>query len=252
MNEVNVVVAFGAGMLSFLAPCVIPLLPVYVSFISGVSVSELTKKQPFEKYFLRVLVNSLFFIIGFTFVFVALGFGATTLARTLVSYRQQMLQLGGALIFLFGVLILGGDRIKITQREFSWLPPTGVRKIRFLGPFTFGISFALAWTPCVGPILGAVLTLAATSPDYFASIILLVAYSLGITLPFLVLGLTLGSSYRLLHQIGRAASLLNLIAGMMLIGLGILMILGKLTVLTSFFVINLYRLPFYQGLIGRV
>jgi cytochrome c-type biogenesis protein len=252
MNDVNVVVAFSAGMLSFLAPCVIPLLPAYVSFISGVSVSELTKKQPFKQYFGRVFVNSLFFIIGFTCVFVTLGFGATTLARTLVSYRQLLLQLGGVLILLFGIIILLGDKLKIFQRGFSWPPPAGVRKIRFLGPFAFGISFALAWTPCVGPILGAVLTIAATSRDYLASAVLLGAYSLGITIPFLVLGLTLGSSYKGLNRVARVAPVLNLVAGVMLISLGVLMILGKLSTITSYFVINLYQLPFYSQLMGKI
>lgn len=252
MNEVNILIAFGAGMLSFLAPCVIPLLPAYVSFISGVSVAELSQKQKFNQYFSKILVNSLFFIIGFTVVFVALGFGATTLARTLVSYRQLLLQLGGVLVLLFGIIVLMGDRIKVLQRGFSWPPPAGVRKIRFLGPFVFGVSFALAWTPCVGPILGAVLTLAATNPDYLASTVLLVAYSLGITVPFLALGLTLGGSYRLLHQVKRAAPILNVVAGGMLVVFGGLMILGKLSAITSMFVVNLYKLPFYTDLMGRI
>jgi cytochrome c-type biogenesis protein len=121
-----------------------------------------------------------------------------------------------------------------------------------LGPFAFGISFALAWTPCVGPILGAVLTIAATSRDYLASAVLLGAYSLGITIPFLVLGLTLGSSYKGLNRVARVAPVLNLVAGVMLISLGVLMILGKLSTITSYFVINLYQLPFYSQLMGKI
>lgn len=252
VNEVNILIAFGAGVLSFLAPCVIPLLPAYISFISGVSVAELNQKQKFNQFFFRILINSLFFVVGFTIIFVSLGFGATTLARALVSYRQILLQLGGVLVLLFGIVVLMGDRIKVLQRGFSWPPPEGIRKIRFLGPFVFGISFALAWTPCVGPILGAVLTLAATSPDYLASVGLLVAYSLGITVPFLVLGLTLGGSYRLLHQVKRVAPVLNLAAGIMLVIFGSLMILGKLSAITGSFVVNFYRIPFYTDLMGRI
>lgn len=252
MNEVNIIVAFSAGVLSFLAPCVIPLLPAYISFISGVSVAELTKKRKFGEYFLRILVNSLFFVVGFTVIFVLLGFGATTVAKTLVSYRQIILQLGGVLVTLFGVLLLLGERVKILQRGFFWPPPEGVKKIRFLGPFVFGVSFALAWTPCVGPILGAVLTLAATSPNYLFSIVLLFAYSLGITVPFLALGLTLGSSYRFLHKISRVAPVLKAITGGILILFGILMIIGKLSSITSSFVVNFYQLPFYQSLMERI
>lgn len=252
VNDINLVVAFGAGMLSFLAPCVIPLLPAYVSFISGVSVAELTNKQKFRQYFFRILINSLFFVVGFTIIFVLLGFGATTVARTLVSFRQIFLQVGGVLVILFGILVLLGERVKVFQWGFSWPPPEGVKKIRFLGPFVFGISFALAWTPCVGPILGAVLTLAATSPSYITSVSLLIAYSLGITVPFLTLGLTIGSSYQFLYKINRLAPILNIVAGGMLILFGILMTVGKLSEITSLFVVNFYQLPFYRDLMGRI
>lgn len=248
MTELNLFVAFTAGLASFLAPCVVPLVPTYISFISGVSFSELTKDES-PKYTRLVLINSLLYILGFSLIFVLLGLGVTTLSNILVVNREQLLRIGGIFIIFFGLVTLGVfNKLSFFQREAQFQLPDSLRRIKYLGPFLMGITFALAWTPCVGPILGAILTLAATSQNLVSGGFLLFVYSLGISLPFLAIALTIGSSYRLLKKLGPALKYINWVAGILLIIIGMLLISQKYDLFTSFLLGQLYRLEFYRNL----
>lgn len=246
--EINLLVAFIAGLASFLAPCVVPLVPTYISFISGVSFSELTTDSH-RRYSGLVLINSLLYILGFSLVFVILGLGATALSGALAVNRVGLLRLGGIFIILFGLFTLGVfNKFAFLQREAQFQMPDSLRRIRYLGPFLMGTTFALAWTPCVGPILGAILTLAATTGNIFQGGTLLFIYSLGISLPFLLIALTIGSSYKLLKRLEPYLKYVNWVAGILLIIVGILLVSEKYIVFTGYLLGQLYKLEFYRNL----
>lgn len=249
MTEINFLVAFIAGLASFLAPCVIPLVPAFIGYISGVSVSDLTNPDGSSRYNSKVLVNSLFYIAGFSLVFILLGLSATAISKTLALNRSLFLQIGGSLIILFGLYSLGAfNFLRFTLKEFQFQLPESLRTIRFLGPFLLGTTFALAWTPCVGPILGAILTLAATTQNLAESGLLLFVYSLGISLPFLLIALTLGSSYKLLLNFGSKLNIITWIGGFLLIIIGILMVTQNYDKFSGFILGKLYQLEFYRNL----
>lgn len=248
MNELNLFVAFVAGLASFLAPCVVPLVPTYISFISGVSFSELTKDNT-SGYTGIVLVNSLLYILGFSLIFVLLGLGATALSSILIVNRVGLLKIGGIFIILFGLFTLGVfNKFTLFQKEAQFQIPDSLKKIKFLGPFLMGTTFALAWTPCVGPILGAILALAATTGNSLKGAALLFVYSMGISLPFLAIALTIGSSYKLLKRLGPYLKYVNWVAGTLLIIIGVFLISGKYSVFTGYLLGQLYQLNFYRNL----
>ncbi len=225
MPEINFLIVFGAGLISFFAPCVIPLVPAYISYISGVSIRELLNENSSNKYHTKVLINSLFYIAGFSTVFVCLGLTTTYFGKFLLQNRFELLQLGGILVIIFGVYSLGLlSKLKFLQSEFGFQIPNKLQHIKLLSPFLLGTSFALAWTPCIGPILGSVLTLAASADSVLGGGLLLFVYSLGIALPFLVIGFTLSNSYKLLHRMGPLLVVINKIGAIFLIVLGVMML----------------------------
>lgn len=249
MSELNLFIAFTAGLASFLAPCVVPLVPTYISFISGVSFSEFTKNHSQSRYASIVLVNSLLYILGFSLIFVLLGIGATTLSKALIINRVELLKIGGIFIIFFGLFTLGiFNKFTFFQREAQFQIPDSVRKIKYFGPFVMGTTFALAWTPCVSPILGAILALAATSQNVASGISLLFVYSLGISLPFLIIALTISSSYRLLKKLGPSLKYITWASGLLLVIIGILMITQKYDLVTGFLLGQLNKLDIYRNL----
>lgn len=232
--ELNVSIAFLAGIASVLNPCVIPLIPIYISFISGVHFSDLTKAESYSKYRLEVLLNSLIYTLGFSLIFVLMGLGASAVSVALISNRMQLLRVGGFLIVLFGLFNLGVfNKFLLVQKEYKLGISMKVLKIRYLGPFLMGVTFALAWTPCIGPILGGILTLAATSKTIFEGAFLLFVYSLGISLPFLLIALTIGHSYKLLTRLRPRLHYLNIFISLLLITIGLLLITQKYNLLVA-------------------
>lgn len=228
MIDVNFFVAFTAGLVSFLAPCVVPLVPAYISYISGVSVTELAQSADPNRYRNRVLLNSLIYILGFSFVFVLLGLGVTAISRMIAINRAELIKFGGIFIIFFGLYSMGlFNRLRLAQKEFQFQLPQSVRSIKYLGPFLLGNTFALAWTPCVGAVYAAILTLAATSQNITQAAFLLFVYSLGISLPFLLAALTISSSYKLLLALGPKLQLISIIGGLLLVGIGLLMVTGR-------------------------
>ncbi|HEY7648419.1 MAG TPA: cytochrome c biogenesis protein CcdA, partial [Methylomirabilota bacterium] len=196
-QSVGVAVAFSAGLFSFLSPCVLPLFPSYLSFITGMSVSDLSAElSPAARR--RVLLHSLVFIAGFSLVFIALGATFSAAGQVLVSYRTWIRQVGGALIVLFGLYIAGVFRLGFLGRTVQWQireKPAG-----YLGTLLVGATFAIGWTPCVGPILSAILTLASTTETVRTGVGLLAAYSAGLGVPFLLSGLALGAFLRFFRR----------------------------------------------------
>jgi cytochrome c-type biogenesis protein len=218
-QSVGVAVAFSAGLFSFLSPCVLPLFPSYLSFITGMSVSDLTADlSPTARR--RVLLHALAFILGFSLVFVALGASFSAAGQVLVEYRGWIRQVGGVLIVLFGLYIAGVFRVGLFGRTLTWQirqKPAG-----YLGTLLVGVTFAVGWTPCVGPILGAILTLASTTETVRWGVGLLVAYSAGLGVPFLLSALALGWFLRWFKRYRPFIPVVERVAGVLLVVVGVL------------------------------
>ena len=229
-GSLGVAVAFSAGLFSFLSPCVLPLFPSYISFITGMSVGDLTADLTADAR-RRVLVHAVAFVLGFSLVFVALGASFSAAGQFLFSYRDAIRRIGGALIVLFGLYIAGVLRIGVFGRTASWQlreKPAG-----YVGSFIVGVTFAIGWTPCVGPILGAILSLAGTAETVGRGVGLLVAYSAGLGVPFLVSALALGPFLKLFKQYRPFIPIVERGAGVLLVLVGVLVFTNYYVVLNS-------------------
>ncbi|HEY5549498.1 MAG TPA: cytochrome c biogenesis protein CcdA [Coriobacteriia bacterium] len=223
--------AFAAGFVSFLSPCVLPLIPGYVSFITGFTPAELAdEKQTLS----AVLMPSLLFVAGFTFVFVALGASASLLGSLLAPYRGALATAAAVLIIAMGVLMLGVIRLPGLYGEKRF----DLSRTRSLGRAAapvMGMAFAFGWTPCVGPILASILALAGSSSDVGRGMLLLLTYSAGLGVPFVAVGLLFGKLRGAMRFLGRHSLTINRAAGTLLIVMGVLMLTGKLAVITAWF-----------------
>lgn len=232
MTDLNIFVAFVAGLLSFLSPCVLPLIPSYISFVSGVSLEELRAPHAESRVRRRVFFNSLAFISGFTSVFVSLGASASFLGNLFLSYRGWIQTWGGVLVVLLGLYLMGLFKISLMERYFQVHlkdKPAG-----YLGSVLVGVTFGVAWTPCVGPILGGILTLAGSSAQVDKGITLLLSYAAGLALPFLFSALALDLFLRFTKSLGRYLQAVQLTAGLLLVILGLLLITGYITLLNTY------------------
>jgi len=225
--------AFGlslvAGAASFLSPCVLPLLPGYLSFVSGVSVDELQAGRR------RVLPATLAFVLGFAIVFTAAGAGVAFVGDVIRAYERQLQIAAGALLIVLGLLVAGVVPTTWLERErrvLPFRPPKGI-----VGAVVTGFAFALGWTPCVGPILASILTLAASGRDPLAGALLLFVYSLGLGVPFVLAGLLFSRLLNVLAWAKRHVRAIRIVSGVLLAGYGLIIIMG--------------RLGWLSGLLGR-
>lgn len=209
-------VAFLAGLFSFLSPCVLPLVPSYLAYVGGSSTGRATTFR-----------NSLFFVLGFSLVFVALGASASLLGGFLLSSRGLLIRIGGALIVTFGLMLLGVLKLPFLYRtaRANYLGDAGTP----LGATLMGMSFAIGWTPCVGPALGAILTLAGASATLVSGVSLLAVYAAGLALPFLLAAASLGSFRRFSSWFSPLLPWAERFAGLLLISFGVLMVSGYIT-----------------------
>ena len=236
MTDLNGLVALTAGVLSFLSPCVLPLIPSYLSFVSGVSLEEIQAAELKSHVQRRVVLNSLAFIAGFSIVFVSLGVSASFLGSLFLSYRDLIRTVGGAFIAVVGLYLLGFFKISLLNRYLHFNlrdKPAG-----YLGSVLVGITFAVAWTPCVGPILGAILTLAGTSGEPVRGFFLLSAYAAGLAVPFFLSALALNPFLQFSQKFRRYIHAVHLGTGVLLIVVGLLLLTDYMTVL------NIYALRF--------
>ena len=217
----GVMVAFAAGLLSFLSPCVLPLVPSYIGFLTGMTLPEMETRR-------RVaLLHALLFVLGFSLVFVFLGASATALGRVLNYYQVWLQRIGGALILGFGVLCLGLVKTRffdLDRRVQLERKPTG-----YLGSALVGMAFAAGWTPCIGPVLGGILSLAATTVEAQRGMLLLAVYSAGLGLPFLLAALALESFLRWFQRFRPLLPWVMRISGGLLVLVGLLLITGQVT-----------------------
>jgi cytochrome c-type biogenesis protein len=222
----GIAVSFTAGLLSFLSPCVLPLVPSYVTFITGLSLEDVQRAR-------RVaLVHALLFVLGFTLIFLALGASATVLGRLLFAQRVWISRVGGALVILFGLYLLGVFDVGAFARErrvhFADKP------VGYLGTVLVGVAFGAGWTPCIGPILGGILALTASTADLRHGLLLLGAYSLGLAVPFLLSAVAVD---RFLGAFGRLRTQMAWISrasGALLVGVGLLMVTSYFTRIAAF------------------
>ncbi len=221
-------VAFLGGVVSFLSPCVLPLIPGYLSFMTGLSAAELSQ-GPVRA---RIAVPALLFVSGFTVVFVSMGATASVLGRFLVDYRDVIEKLAGVAVILFGVLMSGVIKVPWLYGEAR----LDLERSRAFGrgaSFVMGAAFAAGWTPCVGPILGSILTMAGSASSVGQGALLLVVYSLGLGVPFIAVALLFGRAARALRWLNRHSLAINRIAGGLLILVGVLILTGRFGALAA-------------------
>ncbi|MDI6751994.1 MAG: cytochrome c biogenesis protein CcdA [bacterium] len=222
MKDISLFVAFFAGVLSFFSPCVLPMIPFYISFISGLSINELIETGAKKKALGKVLLSAIFFVLGFSSVFISLGASATYLSRLILGYERMLRIILGTVVIIFGLHLSGIFNIRFLQTEKRF----HLAKIpkNLLGSFLLGFTFAFGWTPCVDPILGTILSFAATKEKVTEGVILLSFYSLGLGLPFILTSIALGTFLSYLEKIKRYFRLISIISGMFIIGMGILLL----------------------------
>jgi cytochrome c-type biogenesis protein len=231
-GSVSLAIAFAAGFLSFVSPCVLPLLPSYVSFVTGLSLDQLTGAEETARVKRTVLVNSLLFILGFTSIFVALGASATLVGQFLVTYQKPLAKAAGVVIVLCGLYVMGVLKprwLMSDRRVHMDKKPRG-----YVGSVLVGMAFAAGWTPCVGPILGAILLMASTAGGVAHGVFLLTAYSLGLAVPFFVTSLALNTFLARFTAFSRHMRTVSVVSGVFLVAVGVLIFVDAFTVFATF------------------
>ena len=236
MAEISIVIAFLAGIGSFFAPCILPMVPAFLAYISGTTLSEIkTRDNVISINKANVFFNSIFFVLGFSVVFSALGVAINSIfyenANQIIS---EFNQIGGIIIIGFGTYMILSHKIRILNVEKKIFPRnTGVK---FPVSFLFGMAFAAGWTPCVGPILGTIITLAATSPSIAFN--LLLAYSIGMGIPFVIMGALISKSSKIISKVGKHLKYYTVLFGIVIIVLGVLVFFNQLVLIANFPLLN--------------
>jgi cytochrome c-type biogenesis protein len=226
-ESVSVFVSFTAGLLSVASPCLLTLVPVYLAYLSGVSLSDDSN----ERRRLRVLLNAVVFCAGFTVIFVLMGASATFLGSILLQHQRIIRKVGGALVVLFGLFSSGLIRLPFLDQERR-MQVSGNQG--YLRSFVVGMAFAAGWSPCVGPILGSVLLYAGTRDTVWQGIGLLAAYSAGISVPFILLGASLGQASKMLDKLRSHSRTISIVSGVFLVLLGVGIYFDLLKVLSAY------------------
>lgn len=232
-DTVSYIVAFAAGSLTFLSPCLLPMIPAFLAYITGVSLGDIRDAGKKAEVLKKTIVHSLLFILGFSVIFVLLGLTATLIGRALFKYQQAIRIAGGILIIFFGLYLTGLLKLDFLARERRL--NVRAKAATYFGSFLIGVTFAAAWTPCAGPILGSILVLAGTKADAAHGAILLLVYSLGVGLPFFLTALAMNSFLELFNRFKKVIGAINIVAGIFLIVVGLLMATNYLTVISQKF-----------------
>lgn len=237
MSEITIAVAAAAGLGSFLAPCILPVIPAFLAYISGTTITDLQKDNGSTLLINRfnVVMNTIFFVLGFSVVFSIFGVIINSvLSNSAAGLTSSFNQIGGIIIIGFGTFVLLSTRIRKLNFEKRFFPHGG--KASYPLSFVFGLAFATAWTPCIGPILGSILTLAATTPSQ--AFTLLLAYSLGLGVPFIVMGVFFSRMTRAIKAISRHLRYFSIIMGAFIVILGVLVLTNQLATIASFPILN--------------
>ena len=226
VSAVALLAAFAAGIVSFLSPCVLPLVPGYVSYVSGRSLARCEGEYAVSNF--APFWFSVAFVLGFSTVFIALGASATVVGHVLLAYKNGANLVAGAIVIVFGLMTIDFVRWRWLLRDFRFRPemPGG----QTFSAYVLGLAFALGWTPCIGPVLGAILTASAVSATVAQGVTLLIAYSLGLGIPFLVTALFTDRLVGRLKRLGRLGRTLQIGAGSVMVAMGVAMVTGQLSV----------------------
>ncbi len=240
--EITFIAALIAGLLSFLSPCVLPLVPAYISFMTGVSVDRIREEEAAHHWdvTLRAGIHSLFFVLGFSLVFIVLGASASALGQALLAHMETLTKIGGVLIVIFGLHYMGLFRIGFLNLEARFNPekkPAGI-----WGSLLIGLAFAFGWTPCIGPILATILTVAGGQESIGQGVALLAVYSAGLGIPFIVAGVAINFFFTFFNRIRRHMRKVEVGSGLLLVVVGGLIFLG------NFSLLGIYLLRWFPGL----
>ncbi len=230
MTESLIIGAFLGGLVSFLAPCVLPIIPGFLAYLAGSSTTEVGPKRK------EIFINSVFFVLGFGVVFALLGVLLNTLLEGIAYDVQTWLsRIGGVMIIFFGLYLVGLIKISFLEKEYKFGVKTKF-KSRYATSFLFGLAFAAGWTPCVGPALGVILGLAAIQPG--SAFILLLTYGLGLGIPFLIVGAFTGQATEFINRHAVGLTYLNIVFGIILLVLGVLVFTQKLSLVANWGLLN--------------
>ncbi|HEY4305834.1 MAG TPA: cytochrome c biogenesis protein CcdA [Gemmatimonadaceae bacterium] len=224
-TDVGLAVAFGAGVASFLSPCVLPLIPSYITFITGMTLDDVPRARR------TALVHALLFVLGFSLIFLALGVSATLIGRLLVTYRVWISRVGGLLVLAFGLYLLGVFNLGAFSRERR--VHITDKPLGYLGTVVVGIAFGAGWTPCIGPILASILTFAATEGEVSRGVMLLAAYSLGLAVPFVLAAVAIERFLVAFNAIKRHMVWVSRVSGALMVIVALMMITDYMSVLTG-------------------
>ncbi len=241
--QISLLAAFSAGLLSFVSPCVLPLVPSYVSYITGLSIEQLTDVSERVKFKKAIVLNSLLFIAGFSSVFIAFGASASLLGQLLISYQDYIRRVGGIVIILFGLYLLGILNLNFLKMEHRY--QFRDRPAGYLGSFLIGIAFAAGWTPCVGPVLGSILLYASTTDSLLNGVVLLTSYSLGLGIPLFLTALGVDRFLAYFKEVRAYLWGVSTVSGVLLVVVGAMIYANSLTMVTSF--LERYGIGWYLG-----
>lgn len=232
-SEISYLAAAGGGIASFLSPCVLPLVPAYLCLVAGTSLDELSNEEERQSNTLKVFTMALIFVLGFSTVFILLGAGASYVNRLLIQHLDILAKIAGVVIVLFGIHMMGIIRIPILYREArfnSIAKPQG-----WLGAYVIGLAFGFGWTPCIGPILGSILAIAASDSSLEFGVGLLAVYALGLGVPFLLAALAINPFMRFMKNFRKYFRALEIGTGAILTATGILIFTGQFQILAYWF-----------------
>jgi cytochrome c-type biogenesis protein len=232
-SSVSLMAAFLAGLVSFISPCVLPIVPGYLSFISGVNVAQFKEGGAPRDLVRRVVLTSLAFVLGFSTVFVALGAAATLVGSLLQEHKRTLGMIGGVIIIVLGLHTAGLFKIQwlLAEKRAS----VQSRPLGLVGAYVVGLAFAFGWTPCIGPILGAILLYASQQETVTQGVVLLSAYSAGLGIPFLLSALAVNWFFKASGGLRKSMRVVEVASGVLLIGVGLLLVTDRLTLIAQWF-----------------
>ncbi len=233
---VNLAIAFGAGLISFLSPCVLPLIPGYISYISGQNLEQIVEKKQ------KILAKTIIFSLGFSLVFISFGATASYFGSFLINYSDTLRIIAGIIIIIFSLQIMGVLKLNILNKEKRFYTKNYSNNLFF--PFLVGTAFAFGWTPCIGPVLGSILTLAAVETSIAQGVILLIFYSLGLAIPFILSGYAITNFLSVSKNLKSKMRLISLIGGSILLITGILILTNVLQIV-GFYLLEIF--PFLEN-----
>jgi cytochrome c-type biogenesis protein len=230
LNDISLILAFSAGLLSFLSPCVLPLVPAYVGYMTGAAVNDIHN----TKTKLSIFYKALGFVLGFSIIFILMGASATTLGKVILKNQNLFRKIGGSMMVIFGLHSIGIFKIKLFYYEKRFLPFSSLSK-KF-SSILMGMAFAAGWTPCVGPILSSILIYAGSLDTVYKGVLLLSVYSLGLAVPFLLTAMAIDSFTKYKNKLNKYMSIITLTSGLLLIAMGVMVFTNTINILSKYLI----------------